>query len=215
MIARGRRYHRYRIASRQWRVLQNQEGQDPRRSEHGHDLRRRRDWRRSVPRRIIELDHTWTPGTPVAAVYNLESDAVLEIGLTPNRTDGMSHYGVVRDLRAGLLHGTVEGIKEAVGTVNAPATASLPTAKGPFELTIETGDGCPRYLGLLIEGVRVGPSPDAIQQRLRAIGVNPQNNVVDATNYVLHEMGQPLHAFDADAIEGNAVVVRHPHPVRN
>ena len=63
----------------------------------------------------------------------------------------------------------------------------------------------------MIEGVRVGPSPDAIQQRLRAIGVNPQNNVVDATNYVLHEMGQPLHAFDADAIEGNAVVVRHPH----
>ena len=161
---------------------------------------------------IIELDPTWTPGTPVAAVYNLESDAVLEIGLTPNRTDGMSHYGVARDLRAGLLHGTVEGIQEAVGTVNAPATAPLPTAKGPFELTIETGDGCPRYLGLLIEGVRVGPSPDAIQQRLRAIGVNPQNNVVDATNYVLHEMGQPLHAFDADAIEGNAVVVRHPHP---
>ena len=64
---------------------------------------------------------------------------MLEIGLTPNRTDGMSHYGVARDLRAGLLHGTVEGIKEAVGTVNAPATASLPTAKGP-ELTIETGD---------------------------------------------------------------------------
>lgn len=161
---------------------------------------------------IIELDPMWAPGTPVAVVYNLESDAVLEIGLTPNRTDGMSHYGVARDLRAGLLHGTVEGIQEAVGTVNAPVTASLPTANGPFKLTIETGNGCPRYLGLLIEDVRVGPSPDAIQQRLRAIGVNPQNNVVDATNYVLHEMGQPLHAFDADAIEGNAVKVRHPHP---
>ena len=109
-----------------------------------------------------------------------------------------------------LLNGTVDGIQEAVGAVNAPATAPLPTAKGPIDLSIESGDGCPRYLGLLIEGVRVGPSPDAIQQRLRAIGVNPQNNVVDATNYVLHELGQPLHAFDADAIEGNAVVVRHP-----
>ena len=159
---------------------------------------------------IIELDEKWTPGTPVASVYNLESDAVMEIGLTPNRTDGMSHYGVARDLRAGLLNGTVEGIQEAVGAVNAPATAPLPAAKGPIDLSIESGDGCPRYLGLLIEGVRVGPSPDAIQQRLRAIGVNPQNNVVDATNYVLHELGQPLHAFDADAIEGNAVVVRHP-----
>ena len=140
---------------------------------------------------IIELDEKWTPGTPVASVYNLESDAVLEIGLTPNRTDGMSHYGVARDLRAGLLNGTVEGIQEAVGTVNAPATAPLPAAKGPIDLSIESGDGCPRYLGLLIEGVRVGPSLDAIQQRLRAIGVNPQNNVVDATNYVLHELGQP------------------------
>ncbi len=159
---------------------------------------------------IIELDEKWTPGTPVASVYNLESDAVLEIGLTPNRTDGMSHYGVARDLRAGLLNGTVEGIQEAVGTVNVPATAPLLTAQGPIDLSIESGDGCPRYLGLLIEGVRIGPSPDSIQKRLRAIGVNPQNNVVDATNYVLHELGQPLHAFDADAIEGNTVVVRHP-----
>jgi phenylalanyl-tRNA synthetase beta chain len=134
----------------------------------------------------------------------------LEIGLTPNRTDGMSHYGVARDLRAGLLHGTVEGIQASVGTLSAPATTPLPKGQGPFELSIESGDGCPSYLGLLIESVRVGPSPDAVQQRLKAIGVNPQNNVVDATNYVLHELGQPLHAFDADAIDGNTVVVRHP-----
>ena len=159
---------------------------------------------------IIELDTQWTPGTPASEVYNLESDSVLEIGLTPNRTDGMSHFGVARDLRAGLLHETVEGIREEVGPVDMPPKAELPSVSGPFELSIETGEGCPRYLGLLIEGVQVGPSPDVIQQRLRAIGVNPQNNVVDATNYVLHELGQPLHAFDADQIEGNKVVVRQP-----
>ena len=160
---------------------------------------------------IIELDAHWTPGTPAAEVYNLESDAVLEIGLTPNRTDGMSHFGVARDLRAGLRHETVEGIREEVGAVQLPDTATLPSATGPIDLCIETGEGCPRYLGLLIEGVKVGPSPDLVQQRLRAIGVNPQNNVVDATNYVLHELGQPLHAFDADQIAGNKVIVRHPH----
>ena len=159
---------------------------------------------------IIELDEKWTAGTSVASVYNLASDAILEIGLTPNRTDGMSHFGVARDLRAGLLHETVEGIQESVGAVKAPNSAPLPVENGSFKLSIESSEGCSKYLGLLIEGVRVGPSPDSIQQRLRAIGVNPQNNVVDATNYVLHELGQPLHAFDADAIEGGTVIVRHP-----
>ena len=96
-----------------------------------------------------------------------------------------------RDLRAGLLNGTVDGIQEAVAAVNAPATAPLPTAKGPIDLSIESGDACPRYLGLLIEGVRVGPSPDAIQQRLRAIGVNPQTTlwmppITSCTNWASH-----------------------------
>lgn len=161
---------------------------------------------------IIELDTSWAPGTPVAEVYNLESDAVLEIGLTPNRTDGMSHFGVARDLRAGLINETVDGIREDAGDVSIPTSAELPNVQGPFALSIESGDGCPRYLGLLIEGVTVGPSPEAAQRRLRAIGVNPQNNVVDATNYVLHELGQPLHAFDADAIAGQQVIVRHARP---
>ena len=158
---------------------------------------------------IIELDTSWAPGTPVAEVYNLASDAVLEIGLTPNRTDGMSHFGVARDLRAGLINETIDGIREEVGDVMIPTTTSLPTAQGPFAVSIENGDGCPRYLGLLLEGVTVGASPDKIQRRLRAIGVNPQNNIVDATNYVLHELGQPLHAFDADTIDGQKVVVRN------
>lgn len=161
---------------------------------------------------IIELDASWAPGTPVAEVYSLESDAVLEIGLTPNRTDGMSHFGVARDLRAGLINETVDGIQEDAGNVAVPETAELPSTQGPFELSIESGEGCPRYWGLLIEGVTVGASPEEVQRRLRAIGVNPQNNVVDATNYVLHELGQPLHAFDADAITGQEVVVRHARP---
>ncbi len=161
---------------------------------------------------IIELEEKWTPGTPVASVYNVESDTVLEIGLTPNRNDGMSHFGVARDLRAGLLNGTVEGIHEFVGDVNVPAIPPLPASNGPFQLSIESVEGCPRYLGLLIEGVQVGPSPDSVQRRLQAIGVNPQNNVVDATTYVLHELGQPLHAFDADTIEGETIKVRHPYP---
>lgn len=161
---------------------------------------------------IIELEDHWQAGTPVATVYELESDSVLEIGLTPNRTDGMSHWGVARDLRAGLLHETVEGIQESAGAMKWPALAALPASGNRMSISIETGTACPAYHGVLLEGIQVGPSPEWAQRRLRAIGVNPQNNVVDATNFVLHELGQPLHAFDADAIAGNRINVRHPQP---
>jgi len=161
---------------------------------------------------IIELDEKWAPGVPAASVFNLESDDVMEIGLTPNRTDGMSHWGVARDLRAGLLHETVAGIQSHVGALRTPEMMTLPQPGVRFSVSIESGEGCPCYHGLLIEGIQIAPSPEWAQQRLRAIGINPQNNVVDATNYVLHELGQPLHAFDADQIAGDHIIVRKPRP---
>lgn len=159
---------------------------------------------------IIELHGHFKPGTPASAVYELESDAVLEIGLTPNRTDGMSHWGVARDLRAGLVHETVDGIRENVPELSLPPLADLPAKSLPgWSIDLRSAPGCPKYIGLMMEGIEVGPSPDHVQRRLRSIGVQPINNVVDATNFVLHEMGQPLHAFDAEAIEGNSVIVRN------
>jgi phenylalanyl-tRNA synthetase beta chain len=161
---------------------------------------------------IIELEANWKPGTPAAEVYGIGVDHVLEIGLTPNRTDGMSHWGVARDLRAGLEFDTVEGCQEKTGEIQMPEVSPLPTAApGEFNLSVNYTEGCATYLGLVVEGIAIGPSPTNVQRRLRAIGVTPQNNVVDATNYVLHELGQPLHAFDADAIAGGAIHVRRAH----
>lgn len=161
---------------------------------------------------IIELEDSWTPGTPAAEVYRIGKDDVIEVGLTPNRTDGMSHWGVARDLRAGLLHGTVEGIMESGVALRVPMGIALPQSSSSSGVTvaIDHPTGCCKYIGLLLEGIQVGPSPDHVQRRLRAIGLSPQNNVVDATNFVLHELGQPLHAFDADTLAGDQVVVRAP-----
>ncbi|MDA1335562.1 MAG: phenylalanine--tRNA ligase subunit beta [Bacteroidetes bacterium] len=161
---------------------------------------------------IIELEDTWQPGTEAARVFNLESDQVLEIGLTPNRTDGMSHWGVARDLRAGLIHETIEGVQENVDPLTFPKVANLPNPGKQMGIVIESSDGCPAYHGVLIEGVKIGPSPEWAQRRLKAIGIKPQNNVVDATNFVLHELGQPLHAFDADTIGAQQVHIRHAKP---
>lgn len=161
---------------------------------------------------IIELEEKWEPGTAASKVFDLQSDWVLEIGLTPNRTDGMSHWGVARDLRAGFLHETVEGKSEQVGALQIPVTAPWPIALEK-ELLIDVQDAtaCPVYCGMVLENIAIGPSPEWAQRRLRAIGVQPQNNVIDATNFVLHELGQPLHAFDSDAIEDNHITVRRAH----
>lgn len=163
---------------------------------------------------IIELPDTWKPGTPAADVYGVGSDHVIGIGLTPNRTDGMSHWGVARDLRAGLEHGTVDGISAEGLQLTHPAAPTLQRVDThpAVALQVEAPDGAPRYLGLVIEGVEVGPSPKAVRQRLEAIGVGAINNVVDATNYVLHELGTPLHAFDLDQMRGSAVHVRRAQP---
>jgi phenylalanyl-tRNA synthetase beta chain len=161
---------------------------------------------------VLELAGEWAPGTPAAEALNLGSDWVFEIGLTPNRTDAMSHWGVARDLRAGLLHETVPGIGAGSGLpdMHWPLGQPLAVTGDTFgmRIAVEDLEAAPRYLGLVLDGVKVGPSPENVQRMLRAIGVTPINNVVDATNWVLHELGTPLHAFDRRAIAGDVVRVR-------
>jgi phenylalanyl-tRNA synthetase beta chain len=161
---------------------------------------------------VLELAGEWAPGTPAAEALQVDSDVVFEIGLTPNRTDAMSHWGVARDLRAGLLHETVPGIGGVSDLPDMHWPLGQPLAHtgetGGVRIAVEDAEAAPRYLGLVLEGVKVGPSPESVQRTLRAIGVAPINNVVDATNWVLHELGTPLHAFDRRAIAGDVVRVR-------
>ena len=149
---------------------------------------------------IMVLTTELPNGTPAANYFGLGSDTVYEIGLTPNRADAASHYGVARELRA-LLRQPCH--LPDVSGFSAPATAA-----NNISVKIEDETACPRYAGLLLENVQVGPSPEWLQRRLRSIGLNPINNVVDVTNFVLHELGQPLHAFDADQIIGGQIRVK-------
>ncbi len=153
---------------------------------------------------IMELDENAVPGTPAMEYLKLTDDYRLVIGLTPNRIDAASHYGVARDLAAYLR------------SQGRQAELELPSVEGfkvdntsrVTKVRVENSEAAPRYAGVNISGVKVAPSPQWLQNALRAIGINPKNNVVDVTNYVLHELCQPLHSFDADKIEGNEVVVR-------
>ncbi|MGY3089971.1 phenylalanyl-tRNA synthetase beta chain [Hymenobacter sp. UYAg731] len=149
---------------------------------------------------IMVLDTELPNGTPAADYFGLGSDTVYEIGLTPNRADAASHYGVARELRA-LLRQPCH-LPDVSGFV-APTSAA-----SNIKVTIEDVEASPRYAGLLMENVHVGPSPEWLQRRLRSIGLSPINNVVDVTNFVLHELGQPLHAFDADQITGGQIRVK-------
>ena len=161
---------------------------------------------------IMVLAQDTPVGADMAHVVGLEGDDVIEIGLTPNRNDAMGHWGVARDLRAGLLHGTVEGIGPmSADDLVLPACSDLNAAlkeATSVSLSVDAREDCPHYLVVELHHVKVGPSPDWAQKRLRAIGVQPLNNVVDATNLVLHEFGNPLHAFDLDKIGGGRIVVR-------
>ena len=160
---------------------------------------------------IMVLDADAKVGTPAKDYFNIENDDVLEIGLTPNRADAMSHIGVARDLRAVLRQFDKIDRNEKVEWPDVMAFA--PEVKeSPVSIEVQDTDACPRYVGLTIEGVSVSESPEWLQNRLLAIGLRPINNVVDVTNYILHEMGQPLHAFDMAAIKGNKVVVRTAEP---
>ena len=151
---------------------------------------------------IMVLDPMAKIGQPLAEIVGMESDYVFEIGLTPNRTDAMGHIGVARDLRAAMITKGMEAPELSIPS--APANTE---GINPITLSIED-DGCPAYNGAYISNANVGPSPEWLQNSLKAIGLTPKNNVVDVTNYVLHTFGHPLHAFDADQLSGNKVIIR-------
>ncbi|MES2486433.1 MAG: phenylalanine--tRNA ligase subunit beta, partial [Bacteroidota bacterium] len=153
---------------------------------------------------IMILKEDIAPGTPAAKLFNIENDEVFEIGLTPNRADAMSHLGVARDLRAGLAQKNVQ--TELI----TPSVSNFRVDKRILKIDIKVEDAklAPRYCGVTISGVSVKPSPSWLQNRLKAIGITPKNNIVDVTNYVMHELGQPLHAFDAAKIKGGKVMVK-------
>lgn len=153
---------------------------------------------------IIVLPPDTPVGKPLEEVLERPiADHIIHIGLTPNRTDAMSHIGVARDVAAYLSHH--RGLSTGV---SLPDSAPLPQEGAhPIQVTIAEPQACLRYAGVLLTGIRIEPSPHWMRQRLQAIGLRPINNVVDITNYVLHEYGQPLHAFDATAIQGNTVRV--------
>lgn len=148
---------------------------------------------------IMVLDTALPTGTPAADFFNIKTDTVLEIGLTPNRADAASHIGVARDLKA-LLKREVKWPEVSEFAVDDESRT--------IKVTVENTAAAPRYSGLTISGITVSESPDWLKHRLQAIGLSPINNIVDVTNYVLHELGQPLHAFDADQITGGEVIVK-------
>lgn len=154
---------------------------------------------------IIVLPADAVVGSPAADYFLPYSDWIYEIGLTPNRMDAMSHYGVARDVCAYLTHHIAEA------RVKAPFVNGFTVDNTllPIKVTIENTAACPRYAGVSISGVTVGESPKWLKNRLLAIGLRSINNIVDITNFILHETGQPLHAFDADAITGGEVIIKN------
>ena len=157
---------------------------------------------------ILILDENLEPGTPAAEIFEIYSDTVFEIGLTPNRADAMSHWGVARDLRAGLIQNRPNNSYSELIT---PSVSKFKVEKRTlkYDIVVEDAKQTPRYCGVTISGIEVKASPAWLQNKLKAIGITPKNNIVDATNYVLHELGQPLHAFDASRIKGNKILVKN------
>ena len=152
---------------------------------------------------IMVLPAETPVGMPAADYFGLETDYVLEVDLTPNRIDAASHLGVARDLAAWFAKTQAVGYKLPEIKIN-PETSGTPT----IAVYVENTEACPRYMGLHIKNIQISPSPQWLQNRLKAIGLKPINNVVDISNYVLFETGQPLHMFDAAHIYGNTVVVK-------
>ena len=155
---------------------------------------------------IMVLPHDTAAGTLLADFFKLTDDYIFEIGLTPNRIDAMSHLGVARDVCAWLSH---HNKKDTL--VRSPFKNNFkPDNQGlQMEVVIENADACQRYAGVSIEGVTVAESPNWLQQKIKSIGLRPINNIVDITNFILHETGQPLHAFDADTITGKKLIIKN------
>lgn len=148
---------------------------------------------------IMVVDTDLPNGTPATEALNLQADYVFEIGLTPNRVDGASHIGTARDLKAAL---------DRAMCLPSISNFKVDNTNHPIEIVVENQEACPRYAGVTISNIEVAESPKWLQNRLKSIGLSPINNIVDITNFVLHETGQPLHAFDMAAIKGNKVVVK-------
>ena len=154
---------------------------------------------------IMELPEDAVVGTAARDFLGITDDYLIGIGLTPNRVDAASHIGVARDIAA-YLRSQGKDVKVTLPSVD---DFSVDNHDMEIEVVVENHDAAPRYAGLTVTGCKIAPSPEWMQKELRAAGINPKNNLVDITNYVLFELGQPLHAFDADKIEGRKVVVRN------
>ncbi len=155
---------------------------------------------------IMVLSPDAVIGSPASEYFKIEKDFVFEIGLTPNRIDSGSHFGIARDLAAYLSVNNISSNRAALPSVKE---FKAKDKSDTYEIIIENHNDCPRYSGLNINGVKTGESPEWLKNRLRAIGLNSINNIVDITNYVQYECGQPLHAFDADQITGKKVIIRN------
>ena len=158
---------------------------------------------------IMVLPADTPVGMPAKEYFEVEDDTLIEVDITPNRADGASHYGVARDLYAYYEARRREGDK--VIRLEKPSVEGFAVQSNalPIEVVVENADACPRYTGVSIKGVTIKESPDWLKKALNTIGIRPINNVVDVTNFVLHEMGQALHSFDADKIKGNKVIVKN------
>lgn len=155
---------------------------------------------------IIVLPKEATVGTAVADYFQSYEDWIYEIGLTPNRMEAMSHWGVARDVCAYLSYHDKKDMRPKLSNANS---FKVDNTSLTIDVKVENVIGCPRYSGVSIANVTIAPSPKWLQQKLKAIGVRPINNIVDITNFIQHETGQPLHAFDADAIKGKKVIVKN------
>ena len=154
---------------------------------------------------IMVLKEDAQVGLDASKFFKVENETIIEIGLTPNRADAMGHIGVARDLLAALKYKGLIAENEALNTPDT-STFSIKSNDSKINISVEDSLACPRYAGLVINDVKVADSPEWLQNKLRSIGLSPINNIVDVTNFVLHEYGQPLHAFDADFVEDNIIV---------